>query len=236
LSFDKGVLLLRTAQPHSRPRSGASPAPRGRRSQQTGATRERIQCAALEAFAQAGFDGASTRAIAARADVTQQLITYHFGSKLALWKAVADRIFVELGARFDARLRGLKGVDDDTTDRLLVREFLSFGAERPELTRLMMHEGGRRGPRLRWLVERHVRPLCLRMRERLLAAQSHGRAVSGDPWQLTYILIGATMLFAQSAEFQLLTGRDPVEPEFLEAHADLVLRLLMPGPPGSAPR
>jgi AcrR family transcriptional regulator len=236
LSFDKEPALL-PRSPRTLQRSGAVPAPRGRRSrQQAGSTRERIERAALEAFAQAGFDGASTRAIAARAGVTQQLITYHFGSKLALWKAVADRIFGELGARFEARLHGLEGVDDATTDRLLVREFLGFGAEHPELARFMMHEGAQRGPRLRWLVERHTRPLFALMRKRIVAAQSANRTVPGDPVQLIYLLIGATTLFAQAAEFQILTGRDPRAPGFLEAHAELVLRLLMPGEPGSAPR
>lgn len=229
--------MARSPKTLARRRSAAVGAPRARGArEQAGGTRERIEVAALEAFAAAGFDGASTREIAARAGVTQQLITYHFGSKLALWKAVADRIFGELGVRLDARRRGLAGVDGDTVDRLLVREFLGFGAERPELARFMMHEGGRRGPRLRWLVDRHLRPLFERTRERLLAAQQRGSVVAGDPWLLAYLLIGATMLFAQSAEFELLTGRDPTDPELREAHAELVLRLLAPGAPRPAPR
>jgi AcrR family transcriptional regulator len=241
LSIDKeSALVPRNAPPLSSPqrRSGTAPAQRRGRARQprAGATRERIERAALEAFAQAGFDGASTREIAARAGVTQQLITYHFGSKLALWKAVADRIFGDLAARFEARLRGLEGVDAETTDRLLVREFLGFGAEHPELARFMMHEGARRGPRLRWLVERHTRSLFLRMSERLAKGQSQGRVVAGDPMQLIYILIGATTLFAQAPEFQLLTGRDAHAPELVEAHADLVLRLLTPRASGAAAR
>jgi len=241
LSDDKESALVPRSTPtpsRSRPRTGAAPAQRRARAVQkrAGATRERIERAALEAFSQAGFDGASTREIAARADVTQQLITYHFGSKLALWKAVADRIFGDLEARFEARLRGLEGVDAATTDRLLVREFLSFGADHPELARFMMLEGARRGPRLRWLVERHTRPLFERMSERLAEGQARGRVVAGDPVQLIYILIGATTLFAQAPEFQLLTGGDARAPERVEAHADLVLRLLTPGASGAAAR
>jgi AcrR family transcriptional regulator len=56
-----------------------SPPPRTR-SQQREATRERIVEAALEAFAEKGFHGASTRDIALRAGTHQGLITYHFPS------------------------------------------------------------------------------------------------------------------------------------------------------------
>lgn len=217
-------------RPSSRPKSRSSAGARGRRTQQRAQqTRERIQRAALAAFAEAGFDGASTREIAARAGVKQQLITYHFKTKLELWKAAADRIFAELDERFRARMRGLDGVDDATVTRLLARELVRFGAEHPELGRFMMHEGGRPGPRLAWLVKRHVKPLFDGIRERLTVAQAHGLAPPGDPMQLAYILLGASVMFAQAAEFKLLTGRDPRSPEIVEAHADLVVRLLLPG-------
>ena len=45
---------------------------------------ERILSAALAAFAARGFDGATTREIAADAGVPQGLLAYHFESKQAL--------------------------------------------------------------------------------------------------------------------------------------------------------
>jgi AcrR family transcriptional regulator len=50
--------------------------------------RGRILAAGRATFATAGFDGATLRAVADRAGVQHQLIVYHFGTKLALWKAV----------------------------------------------------------------------------------------------------------------------------------------------------
>ncbi|MGH1505608.1 MAG: helix-turn-helix domain-containing protein, partial [Acidimicrobiales bacterium] len=44
-------------------------------------TRARILAAAVEVFAERSFDGASTREIASRAEVTQPLLNYHFQSK-----------------------------------------------------------------------------------------------------------------------------------------------------------
>ena len=57
-----------------------------------GEARERIVTAAVEAFAEKGFEAASTRDIAQRAGTDQGLVTYHFPSKDQLWRAAADRL------------------------------------------------------------------------------------------------------------------------------------------------
>src|SRR5258705_6888178 len=89
--------MNKASMPTSRRRPNAQPRPVGRspRAEQQRAldTRERIVVAALEAFAERGFEGARTRDIAARAKVNQGLITYHFSSKPDLWKAAVDHIF-----------------------------------------------------------------------------------------------------------------------------------------------
>lgn len=54
--------------------------------------RDLIVEAALAAFAEHGFHGASMRDIAARAGVSQSLVHHHFGSKDALWNFVGERI------------------------------------------------------------------------------------------------------------------------------------------------
>ena len=68
----------RRAPAPARKRRGASAAGEG--------TRERILAAALEIFSQAGFDGATTRELAARAGVNLGLIKYYFGTKEQLWR------------------------------------------------------------------------------------------------------------------------------------------------------
>jgi AcrR family transcriptional regulator len=51
-------------------------------------TRSRIVKAAARVFAEHGYDGASIRNIVAKADVNQAAISYHFGSKEGLYRAV----------------------------------------------------------------------------------------------------------------------------------------------------
>ena len=55
--------------------------------------REALLESALVEFGAKGFDGASTRAIAARVEAHQPQINYHFESKSALWTAAVDYLF-----------------------------------------------------------------------------------------------------------------------------------------------
>src|SRR6059058_3739191 len=55
--------------------------------------REALLESALVEFGAKGFDGASTRAIAARVEAHQPQINYHFESKTALWTAAVDHLF-----------------------------------------------------------------------------------------------------------------------------------------------
>ncbi|MBB3932151.1 AcrR family transcriptional regulator [Kaistia hirudinis] len=90
-------------------------------------TRQRLLLAALDAFGRYGFDGASTREIARRADANLAAIVYHFGSKEALHLAVAEYVVAQMRAKkgdllieIDARLDA-GDVDKATVRRLLQR-------------------------------------------------------------------------------------------------------------------
>src|SRR3954463_6901980 len=119
-------------------------------------TRERILAAALDLFSERSFDGAATREIAARAGVTQPLVNYHFSSKDELWRAAVDGLFAELSVALDGRAAGLRGVDPLTVAKLVLREFIYFSATHPQLHRIITQECKNDGPRMDWMVERHI--------------------------------------------------------------------------------
>lgn len=86
--------------------------------------RQRILEAALEVFADEGFDGATTKAIAARADVTPGLIYFYFPSKEELFQAVADHngtVLLE-GLRLD-ELRAAEAPPQEIIPQLIERCF-----------------------------------------------------------------------------------------------------------------
>ena len=71
--------------------------------------REEILDAALHVFADAGFEGASTEAIAARAGISQPYVFRLFGTKKELFKAVVSRCFRETLETFQRAAEGLRG-------------------------------------------------------------------------------------------------------------------------------
>ena len=63
---------------------------------------DRLLAAAADLFARDGFDAVSVRQITSRAKANLGAITYHFGSKEALFHAVIDRVGAHLADRFVA--------------------------------------------------------------------------------------------------------------------------------------
>ncbi len=192
-------------------------------------TRSRLVAAALEEFAEKGFDGASTRAIATRAGVAQSALPYHFETKEALWKAAADRIFGLARASLEARFDGLAGVDPITRLRLMLLDFVRFAAAHPELHRFMLQEGTGPSERLEWLVATHVAPILRAFRDAIAELEASGRRLPGRPEHLFYMMVGAgSTPYALAPEFELATGEDPFAKPMVDAHAEAVLRMFLP--------
>ena len=84
-------------------------------------TREALLAAAAEEFAEKGFEGASTRGICARAGVNAALANRYFGTKEALYRLVAKRLFGDLGAPLASLA---ERVMDEASWRAAVREWV----------------------------------------------------------------------------------------------------------------
>ena len=195
--------------------------------------RELLLESALVEFGAKGFEGASTRSIAQRVDAHQPQINYHFASKEALWFAAVDHLFgllaevladvpLPTGSGDPARLAS--GFAD------AVRRFVRFAAGHPELNRIMVHEGTVDSDRLRWMVERHVRPFYDATRAAWQELRDAGIAAPIDPATVHYVIVGAASLpFVNAPEARLLTGAEPTDPTWVEAHADGLVATLLPG-------
>jgi AcrR family transcriptional regulator len=194
------------------------------------ATRARILAAALDLFADRSFAGATTRDIAQRAGVSQPSLNYHFRTKDELWRAAVDGLFARLRDALGERLDGLRGVDEVTTAKLVVRDFITFSAAHPQLHRIITQESKADGDRIDWLVDTHVRPLY-EATVALFARLADQGVVPDVPAPfLYYILTGAgPTIFVLAPECRRLAGFDPLAPEAVATHADAVVDLLFRG-------
>jgi AcrR family transcriptional regulator len=170
---------------------------------------------------------ATLREIADRAGVTQPLLHYHYRSKDELWRAAVDSLFAALGDVMAERSHGLRGVDDLTAAKLRIREFIVFSARNPQLHRIIMQESKSDGPRMDYLVERHVGPLYTDTVDQFARLTRNGFLPPIAPAHLYYILTGAgPTMFVLGPECERLSGLDTESDDVIDAHADAVCMLL----------
>ena len=190
-------------------------------------TREKLLEAALASFSTRGFDASSTRQIEELAGVKRGLISYHFGSKLAIWEQavgnVMEKAGKELGLAMDCaqQMRGVARL------RFFVRAYVQFCAQYPEVNRLMIQEGMRDDARLKWLVVQHVSPWYANVSRIFDEACALGVAPAMDRLNFYYVLTGAaTLIFSNALEAQQLAGVDTRSKEQVARHADMLANLL----------
>lgn len=208
-------------------------AARARAADSRGDTREAILIVALRIFAAKGYEAASMREIATEAGVNHGLIRYYFGSKDRLWKAAVDRAFATLESGLEAIAADPALSSDRERAGLLLRNYVRFVARNPEFVHLMHEEGKRPGPRMRWLVDRHVKRLFEGITALLASNGARGvLRVDLPPIHLHYIIAGSVgLIFHQAAECRRLSGIDPFDEASVETHARAVEELLL----GAAP-
>jgi len=203
-----------------------------------GDTREAILIVALRIFAAKGYEAASMREIATEAGINHGLIRYYFGSKDRLWKDAVDRAFAALESGLEAIAEDPALSNDRERAGLLIRNYVRFVARNPEFVHLMHEEGKRPGPRMRWLVDRHVKRLFESVTALLGASGGSGvLRVDLPPIHLHYIIAGAVgLIFHQAAECRRLSGIDPFDEATVETHARAVEEMLLgPAPDSESP-
>ena len=133
--------------------------------------RERLLDAAVGLFAERGFDGVSTRELVGRAKVNLSAITYHFGGKEALYRAVFERIIDDMRPVRQRLIGDLhQGLQEANGDRARLSEltanFVSLfitattGADAPRTRiQLLMREVAEPGGAFDLLMNRHVGPM-----------------------------------------------------------------------------
>jgi TetR/AcrR family transcriptional regulator len=171
-------------------------------------TRERILDAAVVEFGEQGFAGARISAIARRAGVNEQLISYYFDSKEGLYRALQQR--------WKSISAGASRPDMTIAD--VATAFLRLNVEQRSFARLLAwdglaHIGGDEVEQDAYFTE---------MVEELRRRQHAGElAADLDPAYVLLILFGATLVPTVIPQIvRQLTGRSADSPKFQAAYAE----------------
>jgi TetR/AcrR family transcriptional regulator len=195
--------------------------------------------AALDAFAENGYDGTSVRELSRRLGVSHALLTARFGSKEGLWFAAMEHALAE-AERTWREVADSPELDDlEALRRGVVRQVI-FSAAHPQVLRIMSHEGAIDSPRVRFVIDRFVNPLRPGV-ERVLARLVEAGRIRPVPYTTLHYLVtfGGGALFANSVESALLGAPAHPDAKDIRAQAEAVADVLIGGiavtPPGPKP-
>ena len=171
------------------------------------ATRLSILKAALSEFADKGFEAASIRSIAERTGLQHPLITYHYPTKDALWRATAEYAFEEIRGQWDKSVPELADAAPIDHLRAEYRAVFYYTAAFPEFHRFMRQEAMYDNPRLRWVAETVLAPLIDRLVPQIRAAQRQGDLPAIEPIVFHYMMISLTAMLAGFGPEMRVTSR-----------------------------
>jgi len=183
------------------------------------ATREALRAAGAELFAERGYDGVPVWTIAAKAGVNKAMISYHFGGKRKLYRAIVDVTFSEIVSLVETLAESPRPAPDLLGE--LVARVGDLATRRyPHFCTMMLREvlaGGK-----------HLEPAAVAQPGRILAAVERivergvreGTLRRVDPLLTHLSLVGSLVFFFATARFRervLAAGRLGVKPP--DAHA-----------------
>jgi AcrR family transcriptional regulator len=195
------------------------------------ATREALVAAGAELFAERGYDGVPVWRIAAKAGVNKAMISYHFGGKRKLYRAIVDVTFSEIVSRVESLADSPRSAPDLL--RELVADVADLATKRhPHFCTMMLREvlaGGK-----------HLEADAVAQPVRILAAVERivergvreGTLRRVDPLLTHLSLVGSLVFFFATTRFRervLASGRLGVKAPDAAAYVRHIQELIMHG-------
>ncbi|WP_152536458.1 TetR/AcrR family transcriptional regulator [Sphingobium sp. C100] len=173
--------------------------------------------AALRVFSDQGFEGASTRAIAAAAGIEQGHLAYYFPSKMALWQQVIETFARQGETYLMAHLTPDALADPVATAHGVLPGFLRTFASNPRLTRLMLQEFSVLSARHEWVVANFGQPVWRLLEPLFNGLQAQRRLAGAPPVMAYFTLIGAALItFGNPELIARLSGVEVNETEWAD--------------------
>ncbi|ESZ86682.1 MAG: TetR family transcriptional regulator [Blastomonas sp. CACIA14H2] len=195
------------------------------------AKKERTQAAILQAaldlFAERGFEAASVRDISARAGVTHAVIRLHFGTKENLWRSALAYLFKRFYAEMSVDDAG--GLERTVRQEIeaFIRRYVRYCARHPEHVRITVQASLQASEGFDWSVDTFVAPGHRAITPLFKRAMADGLLPDVPVMSMIYIISAASqMIFALAGEAKRIYDADVLSPEVVDRHADAICQLL----------
>jgi TetR/AcrR family transcriptional regulator len=189
--------------------------------------RARIMEAAEEVFAEQGFTGATTAAIAARAGLPKANLHYYFGTKEALYRAVLSGIL-------DLWLAPLAQIMPDANPATAlagyIRAKVQMARDKPLASRVFANEVISGAPVLADYLAQDLKALVDDKAAVLRAWAAQGRMDPIDPVKLLFLIWASTQHYADfDAQVRAVMGRRELTDADFEDAAETITQLVLKG-------
>ncbi|MBA4072656.1 MAG: hypothetical protein C0497_12590 [Gemmatimonas sp.] len=178
---------------------------------------ERLLAAAADLFARDGFDAVSVRRITSRAKANLGAITYHFGSKEALFHAVIDRVGAHLADRF-VSIAAEKGAPLERIGRIVTMVLTEPNLPAPTMILRELAMDRPLPPPLVQMMQRNMGAMMGLIRE----GQADGSIRAGDPALLAMSVMAQPFLLRMASRIPRdiagVDGNDPSTQRKLVKH------------------
>lgn len=183
--------------------------------------------AALDCFSAYGFEGASMRLIAERAQISPPLLMYHFDSKENLWAAALEDIVGHYVEHIRDVLAENHALTATETLKIYLAEYIKLSAEKPQLLRIMTQQSIQESDKFEWLLDKFLRRHFELITDLIRRAQLEGNVRAGNPAQLYYFIISSISTpFTAGRGYKILSGSDIFSDIEMKSLLDFVTDIL----------
>lgn len=195
-------------------------------------TKSKLLKAGISVFSDHGYSGGSIRQIAELAGANIAAVTYHYGSKKELWKAVFVHLQNQLIDAIFADQSKWRDMSPYERVRNTTRNYIRFCAVHPELHRITLFETIHGGEMLDWLNEQKLALFSKKSMDWVSLAQQEG-VYSQDvsAIHLHFIITHASnSVFLLAPHIKATFGIDVFEEEQIDKFTDAILSLFARDP------
>lgn len=187
--------------------------------------------AAIDQFAERGFDGVSLSQIASKIDADVGLTRYYFGSKASLWVAAMKHLSECFAADLVAANTFEIGSNTEAL-KSLIRAFIITSAKWPQVSRIIVFDGDKSDERGAFITNQLVAPFYQLLTELVEGAKTEGTVPNVSTRTIFFIIThGGSFPMALPALTNAFPGEDISSEKGMEAHAEAIIKLIFMAAP-----